>query len=177
MRSLLRACLFPSAVLLACVPALSAPGSKAVSWLPVVDIAAGGGANGPWRQNDSRYDYVDDGTAAFTHGGGLAVAWVDQRRKDVLLQVFTPDGRAGGAPVDVSRSPASFSWMPRIAAGGLVTVPHGEPEAGGHTGSQQGLLGKKLAAGDGMVVLVNSSLAPGRGSRVWLMRGYLPDPP
>jgi hypothetical protein len=41
-------------------------------------------------------------------------------------------------------------------------------------GSQQGLLGKKLAAGDGMVALINTSLVPGQGSRVWLMRGRLP---
>ena len=59
--------------------------------------------------------------------------------------------------------------------GAPVTVPHSEPAAGARQGSQQGMLGKKLAAGDGMVALVNSSLARGRGSRVWVMQGRLPD--
>ncbi|WP_152594699.1 sialidase family protein [Massilia sp. BSC265] len=122
MRPCLRTCLPVIVVLLACMPVLSAPGNNPVSWLPVVEIASGGGTKGPWRQNDSRYDYVDDGTVAFMPGGRLATAWVDQRRKEVLLQAFEPDGRAGGPPVDVSRSPATFSWMPRIAAGGSDTL-------------------------------------------------------
>ena len=110
------------AALLACVPVRSAPDRDAVHWLPVQDVASGGGAKGPWRQNDSRYDYVDDGTLAFLPGGSLAVAWVDQRRKEVLLRVFTSDGRGHGAAVNVSRSPDTFSWMPRIAAGGPATL-------------------------------------------------------
>lgn len=111
-----------AAVLLACLPAWPAPGAAGIGWLPALDIAKGGGTKGPWKQNDSHYDYVDDGTAAFLSGGELAVAWVDQRRKEVLLQVLGPDGRARSAPVDVSRSPATFSWMPRIAAGGPDTL-------------------------------------------------------
>jgi len=59
--------------------------------------------------------------------------------------------------------------------GAPVTVPHSGPGGGARQGSQQGLLGKKLAAGDGMIALVNSSLARGHGSRVWVMRGRLPD--
>jgi hypothetical protein len=43
------------------------------------------------------------------------VSWVDQARKDVLLQVFTADGRAElEQPSNVSRSPEVFSWMPRV---------------------------------------------------------------
>jgi len=121
-RTALRRCLFAAAVVLACMPVRSAPDTGAVAWLPTVDIATGGGSKGPWRQNDSRYDYVDDGTLAFMQDGQLAVAWVDQRRKEVLLQVLGPDGRARGAALDVSRSPATFSWMPRIAAGSADTL-------------------------------------------------------
>jgi hypothetical protein len=41
-------------------------------------------------------------------------------------------------------------------------------------GSQQGLLGDKLAtAPDGALALVTSSLEPGKASRVWLIRGRL----
>ena len=88
----------------------------------MVTVASGGGTKGPWKQNDSHYDYVDDGTVAFTPRGALAVAWADQRRKDVLLQVFGADGRAQAAPVNVSRSPATFSWMPRIASSAPGTL-------------------------------------------------------
>jgi hypothetical protein len=102
--------------LLAFVPVPASP--RADGWLPVVEVASGGGTKGPWRQNDSRYGYVDDGTLAFTRDGLLAVAWVDQRRKDVLLQLRAPDGRALSGPADVSRSPDTFSWMPRLAASG-----------------------------------------------------------
>lgn len=122
MRLHIRTRLLVIAMLLACVPVRSAPDRNAIDWLPVQDVASGGGAKGPWRQNDSQYDYVDDGTLAFLPGGGLAVAWVDQRRKEVLLQVLGADGRARAAPVDVSRSPDTFSWMPRIAAGGPDTL-------------------------------------------------------
>jgi hypothetical protein len=109
-------------LMLAGVSTRAAPDASGVAWLPVVEIASGGGSKGPWRQNDSHYDYVDDATVAFTQDGGLAVAWADQRRKEVLLRVFDLDGRARTAPVDISRSPATFSWMPRIAAGGPDTL-------------------------------------------------------
>lgn len=111
-------------VMLAGVSTRAAPDAvgTGVAWLPVLEIASGGGSKGPWRQNHSHYDYVDDATVAFTQEGRLAVAWVDQRRKEVLLRVFEADGRARSAPVEVSRSPATFSWMPRIAAGGPDTL-------------------------------------------------------
>jgi hypothetical protein len=109
--------LLAGTVLLAALPAIPAPASRPPSWLPVVEIARGGGTRGPWRQNDSHYDYVDDATAVFLPGGALAVAWVDQRRKEVLLRVLDANGKPRGEPVDVSRSPATFSWMPRLASG------------------------------------------------------------
>ena len=89
--------------------ALPAP---AVDWQEPAVVAHGGGAKGPWRQNDSRYDYVDDGTAAWLGEGLLGLAWVDQGRKDVLFRTYP-----GGATVNVSRNGATFSWHPRIAAG------------------------------------------------------------
>ncbi len=114
--------LLAGAALLAALPAMPAPAPDDSSWLPVVEIAKGGGTKGPWRQNDSRYDYVDDGTALFLPDGGLAVAWVDQRRKEVLLRVLGADGKPRGEAVDVSRSPATFSWMPRLVLGEDATL-------------------------------------------------------
>ena len=104
--------------LLASLGAAAVPG-----WEAPVEIAAGRGEKGPWRQNESRYDYVDDATVAFAPGGGHYVAWVDQKDKEVWLRRVGADGRPGAA-VKVSRSPATFSWLPRIvvdpARGGRV---------------------------------------------------------
>jgi len=94
---------------------LASLGAAAVPvWEAPLEIAAGRADKGPWRQNDSRYDYVDDATVAFVPGGGHLVAWADQKGKDVWLRHISGDGRAGAA-VNVSRSPATFSWLPRIA--------------------------------------------------------------
>lgn len=85
-------------------------------WQGTTEVAAGRGEQGQWRQNESRYDYVDDPTVAIDGRGGIAVAWVDQARKAVLLQRFSPAGRPQLArPTDVSRQPATFSWLPRLA--------------------------------------------------------------
>jgi hypothetical protein len=49
-------------------------------------------------------------------GGLIAVAWADQRRLDVFFQVYDREGEAQlDAPVNVSRSPEIFSWLPRLA--------------------------------------------------------------
>jgi hypothetical protein len=84
------------------------------AWHDSIEIAAGRGEKGPWRQNASRYDYVDDGTVAFAPGGGLYLAWADQASHDVWLRTMSHTGRLG-PPVNAARSPATFSWAPRIA--------------------------------------------------------------
>jgi hypothetical protein len=98
------------------LPAYAAAGELPLAWRGSVEIAAGGGERGPWRQNESRYDYVDDGTVAMDERGGIAVAWVDQASKDVLFRRFSADGgKPLGEPANVSRSGAIFSWLPRVA--------------------------------------------------------------
>jgi hypothetical protein len=84
-------------------------------WQGVTEIAAGGGERGPWRQNQSRYDFVDDPAVAIDAEGGIAIAWVDQKRKDVFFQRFSADGVAQGKPRNVSDNSATFSWLPRVA--------------------------------------------------------------
>jgi hypothetical protein len=87
-----------------------------IGWQAPLEVVRGAGERGEWRQNESRYDFVDDGTVAWSSRGELAVAWVDQRRKAVLLQRYAADGKALLAtPVDVSRQPTTFSWLPRLA--------------------------------------------------------------
>lgn len=78
--------------------------AAALTWHGALDIAEGRGERGPWQQNESRYDYVDDPTVAIDERGEVAVAWVDRGRKDVFFN-----------GVNVSRSPDTFSWLPRIA--------------------------------------------------------------
>jgi hypothetical protein len=93
-------------------------GSRAaeIRWQAPVEIARGAGERGPWQQSASRYDFVDDPAVAWSPRGDLAVVWTDQRRKAVLLQRYSADGKALlEAPVDVSRQPATFSWLPRLA--------------------------------------------------------------
>ena len=64
-----------------------------------VEVAKGRGLRGPWRMNDSDFDYVDDPAVAIAEDGHVAVAWVDQGRKDVFLQVFPPCGPARRCPM------------------------------------------------------------------------------
>ncbi len=104
------------AVLFLILPLSTLAAQPAVLWQGSTEIAAGRGEKGPWRQNDSRYDYVDDPAVAMDDRGRTAVAWVEQARKDVLFQRFAADGTTRiGKPVNVSRSPATFSWLPRVA--------------------------------------------------------------
>jgi hypothetical protein len=89
---------------------------EAVAWHKPVEIASGGGVRGPWQQNDSQYDYVDDPSVTLTPSGDAIVAWVDHRHKDVFWQVFAPDGTPQlGDPVNLSRSGSVFSWLPKLA--------------------------------------------------------------
>jgi hypothetical protein len=98
--------------LLALLLATSVP--AAVTWHGRTAIAEGGGEKGPWRQNESRYDYVDDPAVALDEDGEAAIAWVDQARKDVFFQRFSAAGDPRGQPINVSRTPETFSWLPRV---------------------------------------------------------------
>jgi hypothetical protein len=96
--------------LAALILATSLP-AAALPWEPS-EIATGKGERGPWQQNESRYDYVDDPAVALDDEGRAIVAWVHQGTKDVFVN-----------GVNVSRSPETFSWLPRIAlSGGKVYV-------------------------------------------------------
>jgi hypothetical protein len=116
-------------VLLAVVPtamlALVQADPAGVTWGERFEVASGGGSRGPWRMNESEYDFVDDPTVAINEQGVAAVAWADQSRKDIFVQLYAPDGRPRlPAPVNVSRSPRIFSWLPRmlITSGDPVEV-------------------------------------------------------
>lgn len=110
---------------LGCAPTSSAPDSSraapseppTVEWAGPTSVATGAAYRGPWRMNASDWRFVDDPTVALTEGG-TALAWVDHAAKDVFFQRYDASGAPAalpGAPVNVSRSPEVFSWLPRVA--------------------------------------------------------------
>jgi hypothetical protein len=115
------------AVLLAAVLCVM-PGSSRgdpfpVTWKERIEVAYGKAVRGPWRMNKSVWHFVDDPTVAITDQGNAGVAWADHSRQDILFQVYSPDGRARFAePVNISRSPGIFSWLPRV----IMTSGHPE---------------------------------------------------
>ena len=67
--------------------ALAAPDAP-IAWHARTEVAQDRGERGPWRQSQSRYDFVDDPAVALTPNGDAAVAWVDQAKKAVLFQRY-----------------------------------------------------------------------------------------
>ncbi|MEM7245468.1 MAG: sialidase family protein [Acidobacteriota bacterium] len=119
---LVASALLLTASLLACVSEPVEP--SGVDWVNRIDVAAGGAHQGPWRGNQSEFHYVDDPTVTVDGEGAVAVAWVDQVGKDVVFQAFDPEGvRRFETPVNVSRSPAVFSWLPKMV------TPSDDPDA------------------------------------------------
>ena len=94
----------------------------ALVWHGSTEIAAGRGVRGPWQQNESRYDFVDDPTVEVDGRGELLVAWVDQGHKDVFFQRMDASGKRSSEAVNVSRSPKVLSWLPRVATDGRGNI-------------------------------------------------------
>ncbi len=90
-----------------------------MTWREPIKVASGEAYQGPWRMNTSQFHYVDDPTVAINEAGVVAVAWADQARKDIYLQIYAPDGtKRFEEPVNVSTSPQVFSWLPRMVITG-----------------------------------------------------------
>ena len=86
-----------------------------VTWDERIEVASGDAYQGPWRMNESEFHYVDDPAVAIDEEGVVGIVWVDQFRQDIFFQIYEPDGKERfEAPVNVSRSPDIFSWLPRI---------------------------------------------------------------
>ncbi len=80
-----------------------------------IEVASGDAYQGPWRMNESRFHYVDDPTVDIDRQGNVGVAWVDQSKQDIFFQSYAANGnRRLQAPVNVSKSPKIFSWLPRV---------------------------------------------------------------
>lgn len=95
--------------------ARQSPSASVVRWLQPLEVARGRAHAGPWRMNESVFDYVDDATVALSESGAIAVAWADNARKDVFFQTYGPSGLPRlEDPTNVSQSPRIFSWLPRV---------------------------------------------------------------
>jgi hypothetical protein len=93
----------------------SESGAVAVSFSAPVEVASGQAHRGPWRMNESDWRFVDDPTIAVTGDGTVAVAWANHGDQEIFVQLFEPGGeRRFAQPVNVSRSPGIFSWLPRL---------------------------------------------------------------
>jgi hypothetical protein len=106
--------------------AVGAPGAEpsAVTWGTPIEVASGDAYQGPWRMNESEFHYVDDPSVSINEAGVVGVAWADQSRKDIFFQIYSPDDeRRFEKPVNVSRTPAIFSWLPRMV------ITSGNPSA------------------------------------------------
>lgn len=105
----------------AATPALA--GSAAIAWDEPIEVVSGDAFHGPWRMNRSQFLFVDDPTVAVGEKGDIGVAWVDQSRKDIFFQLYTRDGTKHiGEPVNVSRTPGIFSWLPRMVIVGGESI-------------------------------------------------------
>lgn len=94
-----------------------------MTWKETIEVASGGGYQGPWRMNESVYDYVDDPTVDINEQGFVGVVFGDQSRKNIFFQLYTPDGKAMlEKPVNVSQSPRVLSWLPRIVITSTDTI-------------------------------------------------------
>ena len=86
-----------------------------VTWGERIEVASGDAYQGPWRMNESEFHYVDDPTVSINEKGVVGIAWVDQSRQDIFFQIYKPNGeKRFEVPVNVSRSPNIFSWLPRL---------------------------------------------------------------
>ena len=105
-----------SFLLLAVVLPAASSSTPPATWHRTIEVAVGEGFVGPWRMNALDRRYVDDPTVAIDDAGFIGVAWADQARKDIFFQLYGPEGTARlERPVNVSRSPGIFSWLPRMA--------------------------------------------------------------
>lgn len=97
------------------LPTMEESSSGGVTWEPPLEVASGAGVRGPWRMNESNWQFVDDPTVALASDGTAGVVWADHTRNDLFFQAFGPGGdRRLETPTNVSQTPETFSWLPRM---------------------------------------------------------------
>lgn len=88
---------------------------EAIRWNAPIQVVSGAGERGPWRMNESDWDFVDDPTVAMGGDETTWVAWTDHTAQDLRLQRYGPKGQPQfDTPTDISQTPDTFSWLPRM---------------------------------------------------------------
>ncbi|OOG20629.1 hypothetical protein B1C78_17160 [Thioalkalivibrio denitrificans] len=114
-RTVLLAAAVAVGLVVALQPALVHSDDLTLQWEPPLEVASGEAFRGPWRMNDSDFRFVDDPAVSINDQGVIAVAWADQARQELFVQLYDPDGTPRLAELaNVSRSSGIFSWLPRI---------------------------------------------------------------
>lgn len=107
--------LYVLAIALVIAPAPGQADPLVVTWNERIAVASGDAYQGPWRMNQSKFHYVDDPTVTINEDGAIGVAWADQSRQDIFFQAYAANGEQQfEEPVNISRSPEIFSWLPRM---------------------------------------------------------------
>jgi hypothetical protein len=156
-------------------PGLAVDGSGAVH------LVYSESPSGPNGRHEIRYARSPSGAGKFgaartisspvtngTDGAGYPSIATDGRKGLFVTWEIFPASAGRSQSLGITYSSDAGQHFARPA-----TVPGSGDPFGGSNGSQQGLLGKKLAVDrSARLAVVNSSLVPGERSRVWLMRGH-----
>jgi hypothetical protein len=111
---------------------------------------------------------ISPASADETDGAAYPSIATDGRNALFVIWEIFPAGGSHSRSLGIAWSSDTGQHFTRPAL-----VPGSSDPLGGLNGSQQGLLGKKLAVDRaGRLAIVNSSMVPEERSRVWLMRGH-----
>ncbi len=96
---------------------------KQMRWDEPVEIASGNAYRGPWRMNESNFDFVDDAAVAVWGEDRIGVLWAVHSEQDIHFRLFDGTGqpRMDGS-VNISNSPEVFSWLPRLVFADADTI-------------------------------------------------------
>ena len=99
------------------------PSPSIIEWDDPIEVTESNAHVGPWRMNESDWDYVDDANVALANDGTAGVIWADQEAQDLFFQAFGAEGTPLlDEPTNASQNPDTFSWLPRMI------VPEDDPD-------------------------------------------------
>jgi hypothetical protein len=174
---------FSAPAIVAPTPTFSDAPALAVDRDGIVHLAYAESAGGPLDAHHVRYARSRDRGRTFEVSRELSRPYPEGTTSAAFPALALDDRGAVHVLWEVYRDPRELARGLAIASssdGGATfsapaRVPGTADPGGASNGSFRGRLTRKLAAAAGALAVVNSSLARGRGSRVWLVRGALRD--